>query len=209
MRRSALTSAFLAALFAATGLAGCMQASTYGTGEVPELAIFREATGGLGKQKKKPIQYQPRAPLVMPPSGEAAALPAPVETASAADSAWPEDPDQIERKRTYGDDTPLDDVTPEYARRLKPLAALDDGKPVPQYSGADHNPNYDVIDSKTQRATVKAAMKDAKGIHAERRYLTDPPDAYKVPAATAPSEFKEIDDATSGNFLTRMFTGLF
>ena len=71
------------------------------------------------------------------------------------------------------------------------------------------NPNYDVIDQKTQTATVKAAMKDAKGIHSERRYLTDPPDTYKVPAATAPSEFKEIDDTTSGNFLTRMFTGLF
>ena len=33
------------------------------------MALFREMTGGLvGKGEKKTIQYQPRAPLVMPPA---------------------------------------------------------------------------------------------------------------------------------------------
>jgi hypothetical protein len=146
----------------------------------------------------------------MPPSGEVAALPAPVETASAANADWPQDPDQIERKRTYGDDKPLDDVTPEYAARLKPLAALQtDDHPITTYSGSDDNPVYDVIDHKSEHKTFQAALKDAKGVHNERRYLTDPPDAYKVPAATAPSEFKEIDDKKDSGFLTRLFTGIF
>ena len=69
-----------------------MQGTTYGTGENPEMAIFREMTGGLGAQKKEQIDYQPRAPLVMPPSTEA--LPPPAETASVGNADWPADPDK-------------------------------------------------------------------------------------------------------------------
>jgi len=61
-----LSSALLLALPLALG--GCgMGTSTYGTGEMPEVAMFREMTGGLmnKNQKKGPIEYQPRAPLVM------------------------------------------------------------------------------------------------------------------------------------------------
>jgi hypothetical protein len=87
MGRSAFSAASGAAALLTMLLAGCGP-STYGTGEVPEFAILREVTGGLGAPKKKPIEYQPRAPLVMPPS--AAQLPAPVEPAAeAADVQWP------------------------------------------------------------------------------------------------------------------------
>jgi hypothetical protein len=104
MRGIAFRRGFLAVapLVAAAGLGGCIQTSTYGTGESPELAIFREVTGGFGRPKEAPIQYQQRAPLVMPPAKEQ--LPQPVEVAAATDGvAWPEDPDQTaEARKEYG-----------------------------------------------------------------------------------------------------------
>jgi hypothetical protein len=70
MRRSAISAPLLltAALLAPTMLSGC--SSTYGTGKSPGMAMFGEMTGGLLNkgEKKEPIEYQPRAPLVMPPT---------------------------------------------------------------------------------------------------------------------------------------------
>ena len=200
---SSQTSLAAAALVAATGLGGCMQTSTYGTGESPEMAIFRELSGGFGTRKKEPIVYQPRAPLVMPPSSEG--LPAPVESAATANAAWPQDPDQTAPgRREFGDDIPRDDISPEDARRLAPLAGMGQ---TDWDSGWDDNkqPAYDIVNKK-QRDSFRSALDDANGIRQERRYLTDPPSSVREPAATAPAEFEEIE-RKRGFFLTRWITG--
>jgi hypothetical protein len=192
-----------AAALAATGLAGCIQTSTYGTGQSPEMAIFRELSGGFGAQKKEPIVYQPRAPLVMPPANDG--LPAPVETAATANAAWPQDPDQTpEGRREFGDENPRDDVSPEDARRLAPLAGMGKKDWEPGWNEND-NPAYDVVNKK-KRDSFKAALDEADGIRQERRYLTDPPDSFRAPAATAPAEFEDIE-RERGFFLTRWLTG--
>lgn len=192
-----------AALVAATGLGGCIQTSTYGTGEMPEMAIFRELSGGFGAQKEEPIVYQARAPLVMPPSSEG--LPAPAESAATANAAWPRDPDQTAPgRREFGDENPRDDISPEEARRLAPLT----GMGVTDYEAGwneNENPAYDVV-NKEKRDAFRAALDDANGIRQERRFLTDPPDAVREPAATAPAEFEEIQ-RKRGFFLSRWITG--
>src|SRR4051794_39340687 len=118
MTPSARTGALcaMALLGAAMGLGGCMSGATYGTGEVPEMAIFHEMTGGIGSEKKKPIEYQPRAPLVMPPT--VGQLPPPVETADAsAGTAWPRDDDADKRPKNYDEKLVRDQVSPaEYDR---------------------------------------------------------------------------------------------
>ncbi len=215
MRRSASFSApcAVALLAAGAGLGGCMSTSTYGTGQAPEMAIFRELTGGFGQPKQAPIQYQPRAPLVMPPAtGTAAAtLPPPVQTASVANAAWPLDPDQTPKPSKHDpmDDNPRDDITPEEAARLKPLAGMGNTEwESPFGSDMMTDVNYDFIASQKQSETFQAALKDAKGVsRTSRKYLTDPPEAYREPAATAPTEFEDIDQDGGGNWLTRMFTG--
>ena len=215
MKRSASThlSCAVALLAAAGGLGGCIQTSTYGTGESPEMAIFREVSGGFGLfgggPKQEPIDYEPRAPLVMPPTAEAEALPPPIEPAATADAAWPQDPDQTARGKDLAetsDDTPVDQISSAEARRLKPFAGL--GSKDWQVTDPEkENPVYDLIDSKKEQAEFQAALNEAKGYRKERRYLTDPPDAYKEPAPTAPAEFEDIKDESEGNFLTRLFTG--
>jgi hypothetical protein len=211
MRLPAVSSApwLLAALFAPAWLAGCSPTATYGTGQAPELALFREVTGGiLSSGKKEPIEYQPRAPLVMPPTATAEQLPPPAETAAAAAADWPLDPDEraaavperSEEEMRYGGGQA------EY-RRLKPLVGV---LPEPPQQGSmdDRQPAYDIVHSREQRATFQKALAEAEGYGSnERRYLTDPPTEYRQPASTAPAEFENIDTSGGGGGWFRWLLG--
>jgi hypothetical protein len=187
-------------------LAGCAQTSTYGTGEMPEIAMFREVTGGLlNKEEKEPIEYQPRAPLVMPPAA-GQQLPPPVDSASAASPDWPIDPDErtaaVDARNS--DDNPLNDINQAEYRRLKPLVGVFPGSatsPTVDESGKDEYYN-NIVHGRRQREAFQQALADEKGYGRtqERRFLTDPPLTYRQPAATAPME--EVQ-GQKGNFLTR------
>jgi hypothetical protein len=209
MRRSARNSAAgMVALAAAGGLGGCMSTSTYGTGESPEVAMFREMTGGIplvGRSKKEAIEHQPRAPLVLPPS--AAQLPAPMETADASHPAWPQDEESAAPVPGEEVDPRAGGSQAEY-RRLKPLGdAVGSGRGNSKYRDSDmQNAAYDIVNAKEERKAVQAAMDDAEGVgRTERRYLTEPPDAYREPAATAPTEFDGVKRKRGG--LTKWLLG--
>lgn len=193
-----------ALVVAATSLAGCMSTSTYGTGEAPEMAIVREMTGGLaGGKKQAKVEYQPRAPLVMPAS--AASLPAPVQTASAANPQWPVDPDQtVEGPKQVDESTGA--VSPDEYRRLKPLAGLGSKAPSRPLQN-ERDWSHGVPMQKDQRQEFKAALDERAGFGTgKRRFLTEPPESFRAPAPTAQSEFEEIEKER-GNFVTRLFPG--
>jgi hypothetical protein len=197
-----------AALLAATaGLGGCISTSTYGTGESPEAAILGEMTGGLAGGKREKIEYQPRAPLVMPAS--AAQLPAPVASADVADPQWPVDPDQTAEGPKVVDEEARGAITPEEYRRLKPLAGIGGGgSPRPPESERDWNFGAPGRSSKEQDKAFKAALDERDGVGVTgRRFLTDPPETVRAPAPTAQTEFAEIKKKRNGNILTRWFTG--
>jgi hypothetical protein len=182
----------LLALAAPVALTGCALTSTYGTGEAPEMALFREMTGGLmSKEKKEPIEYQPRAPLVMPASAD---LPQPVETAAAADAEWPIDPDERVIASVDDDDNPDNDITQADYRRLRPLAGAFGNSAAARTAApnndldADRDEFYRFVHTATgQRDAFAKAVAESKGYaRTERRYLTDPPLAYREAAETAP-----------------------
>jgi hypothetical protein len=193
------------ALFAALpALGGCMSSTTYGTGQAPELAVFSEMTGGLagGNRNKEPINYQPRAPLVMPP---AAQLNEPIETASAEGGPWPSS-ENADPAAVDDDDIARNDITPEYARRLRPLAGLLPAS-TNDVDDFDRDHKYDLINSQNKRKQFKADLAEAKGLNTtKRRYLTDPPEGSREPAQTAPTEFEEIDKkGKKKNFFARLW----
>jgi hypothetical protein len=196
----------LAALSLAAGLGGCMNATTYGTGENPSIAMFSEVMGGIGKKPEEPIEYQARAPLVMPPAS-GGALPQPVDVASAEGVDWPGEPLGPVEPR-WGDGNPTDDVNPAEYRRLQPLAELQPERDPNEriVVNDERGSMYEILDRDANRA-FSAAVAEAEGIPSERRYLTDPPDTYREPAATAPTEFEDIDEDGGGFFLTRWLTG--
>lgn len=205
MRLSATSgAACAAALLALPGLGGCVQTATYGTGESPEMAIVRELTGGVMGGKKEAVVYQPRAPLVLPPSGEQ--LPPPAPAVEVAVAQWPDDPDQgPEAARQYGDENPSDDISSEDYRRLKPLGRFARAPTAARDRDRDR-PADDLRNSRQQRKEFQAALNEAEGIRRERRYLTDPPDTVREPAATAPQQFEEIEPAKKKGFFRRLFT---
>ena len=206
------TSLMVVVLAAPAGLAGCAATSTYGTGEAPEMALFREMTGGLlSKDKKQGIDYQPRAPLVMPPNTDQ--LPPPVEAASTAtDPSWPIDPS--ERVVARADDgNPRNDISQEEYRRLRPLSGAFGERPTIQVSGnndlaVEREEYYRIVNrNRTQQAEFKKALADSKGLsRTDRRYLTDPPLAYREPAPTAPVEEIETGVKKKG-FWRRLLPG--
>ncbi|TDI58434.1 MAG: hypothetical protein E2O93_02800, partial [Alphaproteobacteria bacterium] len=182
--RGLIVAALLAALPA---LGGCISSTTYGTGQAPELAVFSEMTGGLagGNKNKEPINYQPRAPLVMPPDGQ---LRQPMETASVEGGPWPAGPNEEDigdRGTGPDDENARDDITPEYVRRLRPIAGLvpaarDDRD---DFDNDRDNPKLDTIKKFGQGKQFSADLAEAKGLtRTERRYLTDPPEGYRTPA---------------------------
>jgi len=73
---------------------------------------------GLSEEQQKPeIDYRERAPLVVPPSGAAGALPSPQNAAHAANPNWPKDPDVARRAQ-------------EAAAANKPIIRDDPGRPL-------------------------------------------------------------------------------
>jgi hypothetical protein len=219
MRRSPVSTPlwlFTAAMLLPLG--GCGP-STYGTGQAPEMALFREVSGGIldKNTKKEPIDYQPRAPLVMPPATETAAapqLPAPMETAAAASPDWPMSVEErvapVDARNE--DDNPYNDVDQAEYRRLRPLAGVfPDQRTRPTYELDESGKSEyysSIVHNRRQGQEFKKALAESKGYgRTERRYLTDPPMAYREPVATTPGEEAVPPKKKKGNFLTRWFTG--
>lgn len=197
-RRAVLFVPLLAGLAAPALLAGCSPTATYGTGEAPEVAMFREMTGSLlSIKKEEPIEYQPRAPLVMPPENSGN-LPPPVETASATAPNWPVSrEDRIAAMQAGNDDPRYAGSQAEY-RRLKPLVGV---LPEPPRGQDELGTPYDIVHSKRQQEQLRKAIAEAEGFGAgnERRFLTDPPTQYRQPAASAPAEFEDINGGSGGS----------
>ncbi len=209
-RRRISTSLMVVVLASPAGLAGCAATSTYGTGEAPEVALFREMTGGLlSREKKDPIDYEPRAPLVMPPNAKQ--LPPPVETAAAADPNWPIDPSERVVASATDAENPQDVVNQAEYRRLRPLADAMPETPRSTTAAQDdlsieRAERYKFIhQAKQQNEQFSKALADANGLsHDERRYLTDPPLAYRQPSDTAPTGEVETGVKKRG-FWRRLF----
>jgi len=214
MMRSAISGSFRPAvlLILPIALAGCGM-TTYGTGQAPEMALFGEVTGGLlNKNKpKKQIDYQPRAPLVMP--GNASQLPPPAQSAAAASPDWPVDRDQLtaEADARADDGDPKNDINQAEYHRLKPLIGAfpdqrqaDESYRVGRISGGKDDYYRTVVHGREQRQQFAKAVADSKGFtRTDRRYLTDPPITYREPVAGADGTVPVVEEKPKGNILTR------
>ncbi|MBK1622784.1 hypothetical protein [Afifella marina] len=205
-----LVPASIALAMGAMLLGGC-PGRTYGTGEAPEMAIFSEvaAVGNLGGKEKKPIDYRPRSPLVMPPSAE---LRPPEPEAGVRTANWPTGPQPNASAVALNPADPdnniaRDDMSPEYVSSLKPLSGMARKRqPGEREDDAEIGVKYDLVRNRQAAKDVKEKMAEAKGIGiTERRYLTDPPEAYREPAETAPVDPEATGEKKKGNFFTRMF----
>lgn len=182
--------------------------------EAPDEGIVRSLMGGIGAvdPNRKPIKYQPRSPLAVPPDTQS--LPAPEDTNTVAEATggqWPSEPEDRDRAMR------LAGSAKERARlgRLQEgeqrmsVGELQDGAVEPGSQRNDTSLGYrerqllhqdkaihlSVYEMKNQRSQTPDATPplDADGVP-KRQYLTQPPSSYRVPSPNAPLTADEKKD---------------
>lgn len=167
--------------------------------------FFRGVLGaiGLSDPERPDIDYRERPPLVVPPNLRTLPPPAPGDVAD-ANPQWPNDPDAAAaRARAIEARTPAPEragafeqigrtMTPdELSRGRVAGAGIGGGPSGPEWApaerglgGANANPAW--IPPQTLRELDERAREQAAETRLERRFLTDPPQAYLVPDPNAP-----------------------
>jgi hypothetical protein len=170
-------------------LAGCM-GPTYGTGKSQGGQLFSDLDNivSLGSTGGARPSYAPRPELVKPKT--IGALPPPREAVSAANDAdWPESPERRSARLQAAAPDPDTPLPVGY------MTAAKDGIPVERSVqsstvGRRTDMENSWLDPKAmagQRvAATDAAKNTRQGSPEVRRYLSEPPLAYRAPAATAP-----------------------
>lgn len=182
----------LVATMATLPLAGCVSSPTYGTDKTASEQLLDDMTNIVSMgQKKTPIEYKPRPELVRPANSQTAVLPAPQEKMTAADGSWPESPEQ-RRARLRAEATANQD-NPHY---VSPIAS---DMPVARSSShymsgtsrREEAPELKPV-TKDQRAEALRLQQERRnqtiGSPDTRRYLSEPPIAYRQPAPTAATD---------------------
>ncbi len=163
---------------AGVSLSAC-NSITYGTGTSPGAQTLKDVTGiaEIGGNKKEKIDYEPRPSIVVPPT--TASLPQPVDGNEALGPDWPNDPDEKTAKLKAT-------VAAMEAEGKHINIRLPEGAEPPKDPYADLTP-------KERNALVRKLAAQAKGVVAVdangnpvRRYLSEPPIAYREADPTAP-----------------------
>lgn len=174
-------------------LAGC-SGSTYGTGVSSTNQLYQDVSGivSLSSDEKKRINYNSRPKLVKPPL--VAELPAPAEKIESESAYFPEDP-EIKRARMLAELDENDGVRAN-SKDLSPeiVAMREESRKRNQLRSQLANKDGDcyVCDHKelmkidNQRSAQKTAQVQQPTIPT-RKYLTQPPTEYRVPAESAPA----------------------
>ncbi len=154
-------------------LSGCM-GPTYGTDTPSGQQLIEDVTGVLtiGPQEREAIAYTPRPELVRPASLDV--LPPPQAPAQEANAAWPESPEQrLARVR--------DEATANQDNNLYRSPLTTRAQSGQTFDASTATPAQ-------QRAEFQRRQAEAAGVRGQRRFLSEPPVAYREPAATAPTD---------------------
>jgi hypothetical protein len=178
----------------ALSLAGCMGA-TYGTGKPTGLQTIEDIAGiaSLSGGSKEKIDYAPRPKVVAPP--QTAQLPPPQDasTATQLSANWPQDPDVTAAKiKAAGEASGGEGIYgPNF--RLPRGSTPQATAPIEPNVHPQERARQEAMASANDPATVRKRFAEAKGVIAVdsagnpvRRYLSDPPNEYRMPDPNEP-----------------------
>lgn len=173
-RISVRATTFATLAVSAVALSGCMSAPTYGTDKSSTEQLATDLTNIMSlKPKTNSIDYKPRPELVKPKAGQAGALPAPQDNiVTTASADWPESPEarraRIRDNATKNRDNP--NFEPEVVNDMASLSGPDLSKLTPAQ----------------RKAEIERRLRENKqGSATTRKYLSEPPLAYRQAATTA------------------------
>ena len=175
----------IGALIAASlTLSGCM-GPTYGTDKTSTAQLVDDIgnIASIGAPRKgAEIEYTPRPAIVKP--AETADLPAPQQNLAENNPAWVESPEET-RQRLLAEA----DANSGNTAYSSPLARPETTKPKTSTKlvGRAAEAPPPVTGAAAQRQAYQQARKIQSGAYSDRRrFLSDPPLAYRQPAETAP-----------------------
>jgi hypothetical protein len=178
----------------ALALSGCIGGTTYGTGVSQETQTLKDVYNMFTlKSERKNIDYSPRPDLIVPQNKQA--LVEPIENeATTSNTEWPETPEQrIARIRAQAGEVDPRTGEVSVAERLRKKEGIGietqdlREKYIPGKTDQEGNPLPGTERSAAVREEVLKRKADLGVAPADtRRFLTDPPVAYREPAATAP-----------------------
>jgi hypothetical protein len=174
-------------LVSAVALSGCMSSPTYGTDKTSGEQLMDDLSGAVSlvPKRREAIDYKPRPDLVKPAPGQKENLPAPQESIETASADWPESPEQ--RRARLRADATAHQNDPNY----KPTITEDvqaDPQPKKWTGFSTHKPQWWTEGpAKSDTAEIQRRLIESKqGSPTVRKYLSEPPLAYRQPADTAP-----------------------
>jgi len=179
-------------------ISGCNVGPTYGTGKSSGQQLVDDITSLVSlRTQRTVVETRPRPDLV-PPSKEARTqLPPPQEhVVEMRAQDWPESPE--ERRKRLRDEATANQDNPRYQSPIESDVTVERpqrkrGKiPVEE----EAMPVMTRGQMRAQGAAYQRKQKENKGGSAtERRYLSEPPVAYRQPAASAPVDDMGDDEA--------------
>lgn len=193
----------ITAAIAATALSGCMNSPTYGTDKTANEQLVEDLGGMLSLAPKRgpQIDYEPRPDLVKPASTDQ--LPAPQQDIVAANQqAWPESPE--ERRARYRQYATQNRDNPDFRPIVTSGRERDPDAPMITSPAAAERGQYRTLDpsqrpvfgkNDEQAEFRRRRVESSQGSAVNRKYLSEPPLEYRVPAETAPvGELGEDED---------------
>lgn len=204
LRETRISTRGVAAAAMALLLTGCV-GPTYGTGKTAGEQMVSDLDGmlslGASKDEAKAISYAPRAELVKP--SDTSVLPPPRDSVSAAnDPNWPESPEVRSARikaaadaRNSGSDLISADVALSDKEGItqEQMAANTRAGSPPVHDKEKTTISPEELDS--GREAFKARLRDSKqGSPTTRKYLSEPPVAYRQPSASAPVGDPGVDE---------------
>jgi hypothetical protein len=169
-----------------------MSSPTYGTDKTANAQLVDDLGNALSftPKKKERIDYKPRPALVKPAAGQREALPVPQDNITqTASGQWPESPEQ--RRKRLRDEATAHQEDPTYRAQIVDDIQVDRAamNEALKQSASNHPPppGSDLGNTAARRAEIARRKAEGKqGDPKTRKYLSEPPLAYRVSAATAP-----------------------
>lgn len=185
----------------ALALTGCVGGTTYGTGVSQEAQLIQDLEGMMSmgsKRRKKSIDYSARPDLILP--ADSAALPAPVdEAASTAQADWPESPEQrlarIRGEAESADPRSGEISVAELKRKKVGIRVLRGKFDEPDIDKDGHAAIDSLNDGSYKNARMLKKSQNTYSTGPRRKYLTEPPVAYRTPYSTAAAGDLGISEA--------------
>jgi hypothetical protein len=169
-------------------VSGCLGSPTYGTGTSANAQLTSDVSSifSMKRERGAVVDYKPRPELVKPAT--TAELPLPQDSVTNVSPAWPESPEE-KRARLLAETTANQENNNAEPLIINDVVVASTSKPrglSPSEQQDEESRPMSNRESRSYREDYNKRVAESSVSPTSRKYLSEPPLDYRVPAATAP-----------------------